>query len=501
MITFNFPRPLGRETVGAHCERGYRRRSLRTAMFLALAVLAALSLKPAVCAPAPPQAAAAGYVVNTFSSTFTSQTVDVGHTFKPGYQWYASRWYYNTPTDAASIALGSDGTIVLDSDGTRAGNNNAQISTFSVPDSGSGSVSGLVGTAFGGGGYFEATLAFDPAAVFKASALLGSSAAGWPSWWGMSAEHLAGMPAGQYWYYYDPSEADHAYAHFAETDFFEYDVATSNNPLAWGGNMADWFGKWTKSAGYSSVQTPWANKLMNVPSGTDFRQFHKYGYLWAPATTNENGYAKYYFDGREVGSQPVTWSQYQGQAPPASSSTPWTQGILDQQHIGLILGSGVNEPMTVKSVNVWQRSANQNIGFGTLYDPLYDLSKAYFQSNMSVDNSSPADFNGDASRAYRLTLSPGVLVYRLSNVASFTARIFAVNGSTATAAFEVSPDYVKWMPVATSSPAVVPTTKGWSYRDLSNRTPIPKGMNYLRITLAGGSESPSDREIGQVRIN
>ena len=41
--------------------------------------------------------------------------------------------------------------------------------------------------------------------------------------------------------------------------------------------------------------------------------------------------------------------------------TPWTFGILDQQHVVLILGTGPGEPMTIESVNVWQASAANNL--------------------------------------------------------------------------------------------------------------------------------------------
>jgi len=463
-----------------------------------MATLAMLLIQQACWGQAPPQAAAVGYKVNTFSSTFSTRSVDVNDTFNPGFQWYPSRWYYNKPTDSASITLAAGDTIVLNSDGAPTGNDNGQISSFSVPNSLSESVSGIVGEAFGGGGYFEATLKFDPSDVFA------RKNAGWPSWWGMSVEHLeSGSPANksQYWYFYDATQKDHNYAHFAETDFFEYDVASPSRPLVWGGNMADWFGVWTQSTGFSSIQTPWPYKQMPVPPDTDFTQFHKYGYLWVPATTSTDGYAKYYFDDKLVGAKPVTWSQYQGQDPPATKTTPWAYGILDQQHIGLILGSGVKMPMTVKCVNVWQSSANQNIGYGTLYDTLYDLSRAFSCANMSVDTKLPPDFNGDAFRACRQSDAPGALVYSLPKIASFTARIFAAKGSANGVAFEISPDSKHWTTLKVYAPATVSTTDGWTYQDISNSRVLPRGMNYLRITLTGHAGDFRDHEIGQVRIN
>ena len=40
---------------------------------------------------------------------------------------------------------------------------------------------------------------------------------------------------------------------------------------------------------------------------------------------------------------------------------PWQFGILDNQRLILILGTGVGMPMTVASVNVWQSSNSQNM--------------------------------------------------------------------------------------------------------------------------------------------
>jgi hypothetical protein len=449
----------------------------------------------------PAQASAAGYLLNTFSTTaFTTTTVNTvekATPFTTGYQWYPSKYYYNSATNSESIILGADNSIVLKSNGAPNGNNNGQISSFSADPS---KTAGFVGTGFGGGAYFEAELAFDPAIVFKKWDTIGSGKAGWPSWWGMAVEHLAsGTAPGNFWYLYDSKQTDKGYAHFIETDFFEYDVTNASDPDRWGGNMADWFGQWTRETGYASVQTPWLNKHMRVPKGTDYTKFHKYGFLWVPATPTSNGYAKYYFDDVQVGLAPVTWTQYQGQAPPVGSAS-WAYGILDQQHIGLILGSGIDMPMTVKSVNVWQKSASQNISSGTLYDTLYDLKKAESQANLVIDSASPADFNGDTFRAVRAASGPGSLVYHLANIESFTARVFS-QATTDKVRFEVSSDNVNWKSIATSSTDPIATLNGWSYRDVSNRKSIPGGSHYLRITINLNERSTGDPQIGQVRIN
>jgi hypothetical protein len=95
-----------------------------------------------------------------------------------------------------------------------------------------------------------------------------------------------------------------------------------------------------------------------VPVNTDYTQYHRYGFLWVPATAIEKGYAEFYFDGQKVGTR-TAWSRYSGQAPPPKA--PWTFGILDKNHIVLILGTGLGERMTIRSMDVWQASGSGNV--------------------------------------------------------------------------------------------------------------------------------------------
>jgi hypothetical protein len=97
-----------------------------------------------------------------------------------------------------------------------------------------------------------------------------------------------------------------------------------------------------------------------APPGTDFRQYHRYGFLWVPATADTKGYAKYFFDAKEIGSG-WSWQQFANQTPPPVP--PWLYGIIDKHHLLLILGTGVGEPMTVKSVAVWQQRGDDNLRF------------------------------------------------------------------------------------------------------------------------------------------
>jgi hypothetical protein len=95
------------------------------------------------------------------------------------------------------------------------------------------------------------------------------------------------------------------------------------------------------------------------PAGINFRQFHTYGFLWVPATATTRGYMDAYFDGHVIGHR-VYWTKYTSQAPTPVGKT-WAFGRIDQEHLFFILGTGVGEPFTVKSVNVWQRNAASNL--------------------------------------------------------------------------------------------------------------------------------------------
>lgn len=298
---------------------------------------------------APAQAAAVGYTVNTFSSTLARSSVDTGNTQATGYEWYLGQFFGSPPTPASDLTFNADGTLTLDGAGTtsNAGLNSATRST---------NAAGWVGVAFGGGAYFEATFHFNPQDTINANGH------GWPSWWAMAIEHDVSLPAQQW-----PGQPAQ-YDHFIETDFFEYDVWSFSPHYEYGGAMHDWYGIYesTCAGGYCNVSnsggggTSFSNFQVQTPTTTDFTQYHAFGYLWVPATSSQQGYGQYYFDGVATNDK-VTWSEYSGSDTPPPGTAPWTFGILDQQHLALVLGTGPNEPMTIKSVDVWQTSAAHNL--------------------------------------------------------------------------------------------------------------------------------------------
>jgi hypothetical protein len=278
-----------------------------------------------------------GYNVKTFSSNFTLNNVDVKNTSSFGFNWYPWRFFgHRAGNITRTVQVNSDATITL------LGDNNmysASIATATPTNSSDK----FFGTAFGGGAYFEALLKFDSNGHDKRN---------WPAFWSMAIEHMASLSSAQW-----PGQPK-GYEHFIEADFFEYDVGGGN---FFGGAMHDWYGIWNKTCpnGYCKASLPYSVVKRQVPRSTDFNQYHRYGFLWVPATDKTVGYAEYYFDGQKVGER-TSWSKYTNQSPPPGSK-PWTFGIIDNNHLVIVLGTGFKQPMTVKSVSVWQASTKQNL--------------------------------------------------------------------------------------------------------------------------------------------
>jgi hypothetical protein len=302
------------------------------------------------------QAAALGYTLNTFHTGRWNVTkaidfphvkhqrgadagpwnapkaIDWQNTGAIGFQWYLNKAFGGKPTPPSRLTVNRDGSLTL---------NGGEINTFSAPTS--------HGVGFGGGAYFEATFSFDPQSV------VGNLQKTWPAWWAMSLEHFLNLP-GQHWTG-QPSNV----MHFAEMDFFEYDTWNWAGQNTYGGATHDWGGTYESKKGW---QYNYHNDkfVIRLPKDIDFTKPHRYGYLWVPATATSQGYAHYYFDGLPT-TDKVTWSFYnlENPPPPPAATAPWKFGINDCQHMALILGTGMNQPMTIYSVDVWQASLKANI--------------------------------------------------------------------------------------------------------------------------------------------
>lgn len=215
------------------------------------------------------------------------------------------------------------------------GSNGEIVSATLSPDGGK-----FTGTAFGGGGYFEATLRFDPKKVDLHK--------GWPAFWADPIDHMLGLPST-----FDPEKGP-KYEKFVEVDFFEYDVLGENG---YGGAMHEWYGVQTVTCKpqFCANNTPFSEGYRRVPIGTHFDEYHSYGFRWIPALKNRKGSATFYFDRQQVGPS-VQWEYWEHSGFPSDKFSS-----LDRDHIFLILGTGKSEPMTVRSACVWQASAIQNI--------------------------------------------------------------------------------------------------------------------------------------------
>jgi hypothetical protein len=300
-----------------------------------------LSLPLAVCAAPPEPAADHGYTVNTFSSNFTAQSVDMNHTLNRNFKWYLLD-LLGKEASPAGVKINGDGSVTLLGDPNGATSSLASM----VPYRGTNT---FVGTAFGGGLYIEAVMSYDPAQV--ASSHPSGTVHGYPGFWSLPAE--GNIQGSSQW----PGQAA-GYDHHVEVDFFEADEP--NKPTAYGVGLHDWYGipNVTCNPGLCSVSFTNPTGERVPPAGTDFKQYHTYGFLWVPATASSQGYVDAYFDGEIVGRR-HSWSQYTNQAP-TPVGQPWAFGRIDQQHLIFMLGTGTGEPLNVKSINVWQTGTAGN---------------------------------------------------------------------------------------------------------------------------------------------
>lgn len=303
----------------------------------ALALFARPVVGEELQASVPRQAAAFHYIVRTFSSRFNVSDVDTEGSLKPGFKWYPWK-FFGRATKLESIVVTPDKGVTLRGDTTGPNGQLATAAPASTPAK-------FIGTAFGGGGYFEATFKFDPQDV------IAREFSGWPSWWSMALEHMVSLDTSQW-----PGEQQ-GFEHFIEADIFEYDlkkVVRAGNLNHYGGAVHDWYGH--SVLGLEKVTLP--HFIRTVPRDTDFNQYHRYGLLWVPASASHNGFLEYYFDDRKVG-WTVQWKALNDETPPPRP--PWIFGVIDRNHLVLILGTGVEQPMTIESVNVWQSSDSNNL--------------------------------------------------------------------------------------------------------------------------------------------
>lgn len=238
------------------------------------------------------------------------------------------------------IEYNADGSITLNKNSGTGNVANAAIATsqpnLAIPNSFQN------GTAFGGGAYFEAVMRWTP--------VISGAITHWPAFWSLPYEQdsATGIYSNQW-----PGQAA-GYHHGVEFDFMEYDSGITTK---FGVAMHDDYGL------TGSPATVNANTGIPSIPGIDFSVFHKFGFLWVPATSGSSGFAKFYVDDVQVANT-VTWALNNdaGLGPPPAGTQ--IASILDKRHLLLILGNSTQDPQAIqfviKSVNVWQASDSGN---------------------------------------------------------------------------------------------------------------------------------------------
>ena len=271
---------------------------------------------------APPAAISAGYTTHTFGPAVTI-----------GKNWQAFSFFGVSPS-RVNATQNPDGSVTIAGGGDTY---NAQLCTASSATTGNL----WRGTAFGGGGYFEATLSLSGPSF----GLYRNPSSQWPAFWANDIEAMSRNPL-SHWHG-QMAQYDHA----VEIDFMEM---LSRQPFQYGTALHEFYGP---PSGTREISI---GTFANVPVGTDFSRPHKYGALWVPATAALQGYVQFYFDGEQVASTQA-WHRHNPISPPPPVLGLNAFSIVDARHLALLLGTGPNSPLTVYSVSVWQASSADNI--------------------------------------------------------------------------------------------------------------------------------------------
>lgn len=318
------------------------RYALALASLLLVARPAAPASVPAAQESPPAAAAQAGYALHTFAGTFSPATVDLAATEKRGFQWY--NWHlFGSRSDPHGIVVNGDGSVTLTGQTGEAGGELVSAVQRSEDEP-------FVGSSFGGGAYIEATIKWQPLPPGS------TKVPGWPAFWAMALEgHMP--PLSSQW----PGQVA-GYRHDIETDFFEALPDDAGAPR-YGASLHDWYGVLNHTCAPEQacqVQMRHWTGQRTVPASTDFSQYHRYGFLWIPATPQRKGSAQFFFDGVQVG-YVYEWEPLSTPPLPPPPTAQQAFAILDRSHLFLILGTAPLQPMTVRTVDVWQSGTAANL--------------------------------------------------------------------------------------------------------------------------------------------
>jgi len=275
-----------------------------------------------------------------FSDEFDSiSTIDINESGEPRFKWFTTPFFIASSKRNSSNISVNNGVLTLTSNDTSVLNTNIATAMPSDNDQ------GWIGNAFHVGAYFEARISFDSTQI--------DTSKGWPSFWSMGIEHMANKGA-------DLCHGKaNGYKHFIEDDFFEYVTASFSRENSYAATMHDWYGIYKKTCpkGFCDINnTPkggsnFKNAFIKTSNDIDWTEFHTIGQLWIPASADHTGYVQNYFDGKLMST--VTWDKADSldTVPPTGNQV---FNIIDQSNLVLILGTGINQPLKVDWVRVWQ---------------------------------------------------------------------------------------------------------------------------------------------------
>ena len=276
----------------------------------------------------PQQAAKAGYTKQVCCRPFSSATVDVKASGKPGFDWYTIQWFGESPIPADQVTFNDDGSITVG--GAATGVESA------IPVNG-----GVNGNLFSHGAYFEATVKIDPTLASRASL-------SWPAFWAWdmrqvtSAAQWPGQPAG--------------YFHWAEADFLEAFHSPRSGLIAPIGTIHDWSGRFLNGGWQFNISNNGPNVFKLNPVDNNW---HRIGFLWVPQNGNTPGFGAWYIDDVLDHTQswlgPVGSPPLDGQFTGAWIGQSQTYAITDDAQLSVIMTGDPEWPITVGQVRVFQR--------------------------------------------------------------------------------------------------------------------------------------------------
>jgi hypothetical protein len=340
--------------------------------------------------PTPP-AQASMYPVLKYNYNFaglttatleSSNTIDLGNTQNPGYQWYRKTANIPlTPSTTAAADTTSGGFTITDAGGITAlhisgtssvGNNQYCISTTNYSTSkGVGGASAAVGATvapgqWGGpsnpGFYAEARVAFATPSATNHMMI--------PAVWMMQTLADNNIT----W----PGDAHAGYNHNVEIDMMEYDLPET---FTMGTTLIDWFGyasAWPSPSTLKGYQGINSNKIGNVMhlGGTPANArlngqeitiystsdtapvYHSIGTLVTPlAAGSGKGSIQFYWDDVLYGRATYTANTQKGvgaDTPTPAAGVDWLYAGVEDNPYGMVIEAGSGAWTNVQYVHVWQ---------------------------------------------------------------------------------------------------------------------------------------------------